>query len=595
MKIPYGMSNFGDVRRGGYFYADKTPFLPVLESADAAYRYLLFLRPRRMGKSLLLSMLEHYYDLRRADQFDALFDGLWIHAYPTPERGAYLVLFLDFSAVGSDGGVGGLRRSFLEAVRSQVLEFVLKHQDRIPTLSWLFDRLSSLQEPEAILSTLMSIISASGHALYVLVDEYDTFANSLLSAGEEDLYSSVVERTGFIRTFYRTLKTGTRSGAVGRMLITGVSPLLLDDLASGFNIAFNVSQDQRLSTLAGFTRADVERAVGELLGASPDLAGAPGLTDREALLGLLEQYYDGYRFSPDATERVFNADMVLYFLRELVRVRRAPAEMLDPNVRTDYGRLQRLGLLTGTGSAARRALLQAALSDGFVHGRLLEQFGVKSLSSQDQFLSLLYYLGMLTLGASPPDTTALRLEIPNRVIRELQWSHLALALKEQEGIELRTEDLEEALRRMAVEGDIAPFLDLFHARVVKAMGLKDLRQLSEKAIKLMLMTFISLSRIFHPLSEKEFAQGYCDLFLGVSPLVPVARYAWLIELKYLPTDAKPADIDAAFAEAEAQGARYASDPHLVPLLTRGRDLKIASVVFVGAQAVHVRRPVRQSS
>jgi hypothetical protein len=195
---------------------------------------------------------------------------------------------------------------------------------------------------------------------------------------------------------------------------------------------------------------------------------------------------------------------------------------------------------------------------------------------------------MLTLGASPPDTTALRLEIPNRVIRELQWSHLALALKEQEGIELRTEDLEEALRRMAVEGEIAPFLDLFHARVVKAMGIKDLRQLSEKAIKLMLMTFISLSRIFHPLSEKEFAQGYCDLFLGVSPVVPVARYAWLIELKYLPTDAKPADIDAAFAEAEAQVARYASDPHLVPLLTRGRDLKIASVVFVGAQAVHVR-------
>ncbi|HSN98798.1 MAG TPA: AAA family ATPase [Candidatus Nanopelagicales bacterium] len=588
MKIPYGISNFGDMRREGYFYADKTPFLPVLESAEAGYRYLLFLRPRRMGKSLLLSMLEHYYDLRRADEFDALFGGLWIHEQPTPERSRYLILSLDFSAVASDGGPDELRRSFLQAVRGQVLDFVLSYQDRIPRLARLDEELGGFGDADAILVTLMAIVRTAGHRLYVLIDEYDTFANSLLSAGKEDLYSAIVERTGFVRAFYRTLKMGTRSGAVARMFITGVSPILLDDLASGFNIAFNVSQDHRLNTLAGFTREEVERAVDEFLVASPEIADDPGLVDREALLGLLSHYYNGYRFSRHAAERMFNADMVLYFLRELSKERGAPADMLDPNVRTDYARLQRLGLLTGTGGATRRALLQTILSEGFAHGRLVEQFGVKSLSSYDQFLSLLYYIGMLTLGQDPPDTTALRLEIPNRVIRELQWSHLALMLKEQEGVEFHTEELEEALRRMAVEGDIEPFLTLFHARVVKAMGVKDLRQFSEKSLKLMLMTFISLSRMFHPLSEKEFAQGYCDLFLGVSPLVPVARYAWLLELKYLPTDAKAAEIEAAFAEAEKQVARYASDQRLVPLLTRGRDLKAGSLVFVGAQSVSFR-------
>ncbi|HSN98838.1 MAG TPA: AAA family ATPase [Candidatus Nanopelagicales bacterium] len=588
MKIPYGMSNFGDIRRGGYFYVDKTTYLPLLESAEAGYRHLLFLRPRRMGKSLLLSMLEHYYDLARAEHFDALFAGLWIHERPTPERSGYLILSFDFSAVGSAIGPDALQRSFLEAVRSRVFRFLLAYRSRVPDLGWLLDRLHTYQDPEAIVAMLMAAVETSGHKLYVLIDEYDTFANALLSTGKDDLYAALVERSGFVRTFYQTLKAGTQSGAVGRMFITGVSPILLDDLASGFNIAFNVSQDQRLDTLAGFTHADVERAVDEFLGENPDIAGVPALADRGALLTLLEDYYDGYRFSLEATERIFNSDMVLYFLRELMRRRRPPDDMLDPNVRTDYGRLQRLGLLTGTGGAARRALLQAILSEGHVDGHLVEQFGAKSLSSHDQFLSLLYYIGMLTIAPRPPDTTALRMEIPNRVIRELQWSHLALTLKAEEGLTLDTGELEGALQKMAVEGDIQPFLHLFHARVVQAMGVKDLRQFSEKSLKLMLMTFISLSRIFHPLSEKEFAQGYCDLFLGVSPVVPVARFAWLLELKYLPTDARPADIEAAFAQADGQVARYASDPHLVPLLTRGQALKAGSLVFVGAQAVRFR-------
>jgi hypothetical protein len=590
MKIPYGMSNFGALRRGGYFYADKTPFLSVLERDVPGYP--LFLRPRRSGKSLFVSLLAHYHDIGRANEFDELFRGLWIHEHPTPERNAYLVLALDFSQVAADGGVDTLRRTFLAAVKSRALDFVLTYAPRVPSLRYVEERLDGYQDAEALLGELMSVVRASGHRMFVLIDEYDSFVNRLLADGAHDVYEAIVERTGFVRTFYATLKAGTASGAVGRMFVTGVSPLLLDDLGSGFNISNHTSQDPALHALAGFTRAEVEQALDAFFADRPDLARLPAFADRGRLLEVLEQHYDGYRFSPQVSERIYNADMVLYFLNEVDQRREYPMDMLDLNVRTDYRRVQRIGVLSGAGADERRTLLESILTDGGIQSPLLRQFGARSLSSQTQFISLLYYLGMLTLGPQPdglsPAVFGYRLEIPNLVVRELQWEHLATLLRDEAEMTIDTRELETALQAMAVRGIIEPFLELFHARVVKAMGVKDLRRFDEKAMKLMLLAFISLSRLFHPLSEKEFAQGYCDLFLGVSPLHPAARFAWLLELKYLPTGAKSAAIETAFKQAEEQVARYAGDDRLVPLLTQGQALKAGMLVFVGAQRVVFR-------
>jgi hypothetical protein len=372
------------------------------------------------------------------------------------------------------------------------------------------------------------------------------------------------------------------------MFITGVSPILLDDLSSGFNIVTHISQHPALNAAAGFTRADVERAVSEFLAEHPEIAGLPLLADPAALIDVLERHYDGYRFYAGAPQRIWNSEMVLYFLKELAALKRYPDDMLDLNARTDYQHLVRIGALTGTGAAARRALLEAILSEGHIDATLIKQFGAASLSSENQFISLLYFMGMLTFGSEPPRTAPHRLEIPNRVVRELQWEYLAVMLKEQESVSLDTRHLEATLRIMAVDGDIAPFLDLFHSGVVKALGIKDLRQLSEKALKLMLMTYISLSRVYHPLSEREFAQGYCDLFLAVSQDIPAARFAWLLEVKYLPTNAKASQIDAAFAQARRQVERYASDTALVSLLSAGKELKAGSLVFIGAKKVLFR-------
>ncbi len=585
MKIPYGISDFGRIRAEGFFYADKTSFLPVLE---ANYEHVVFLRPRRFGKSTLVSMLEHYYDVGKKDRFDDLFKGLWVHEHPTSERTSHLVLTLDFSGVATDAGPEGVRRTFLESVRSGVRTLLLRHRDRAAPLRDLEARLDHFQDADALVGALLAVVVTTPYKMYVLIDEYDHFANRLLAGGAESLYDAIVTKTGFVRTFYATLKSGTRSGAVARMFVTGVSPLMLDDLSSGFNIATHASMDAIVSALAGFTPADTERAVGEFLAARPELAETPGLGDRTTLLRVLEEHYNGYRFATKASTRVFNSDMVLYFFSRVNRSHEYPEDMLDRNVRTEYGHLQRIGTLSGTARADRLALLQTILSEGHLRSEIVEQFGVKSLASHAPFLSLLYYLGMLTLGAAPRDAVGYDLEIPNRVIRELQWEHLALMLEEEAKVTIHVDELRVALAKMAVEGEIAPFLDLFHKQVLQAISNRDMMGLDEKTIKLLLMTYASLGRAFYPLSEKEFAQGYGDLFLGASRNVAGAKFSWLLELKYLKAGARPAQIEAAFAEAASQVERYASDEALLPMLLGDRALKAGMLVFVGAKKVLFR-------
>ncbi len=445
MKIPYGLANFATIRREGYFYVDKTPFLPLLESRESGYSSLLFLRPRRMGKSALVSMMEHYYDLARADEFDALFGGLWIHEHPTPEKNRYLVLHLNFSTVSAEGDPQALTLHFSEVIKGAIRTLGMRYGHRIAPLATLYDEVKDYRDPAALMNNLIGIVAGTKDQIYLLIDEYDTFANDLLSSGLENLYSTVTGKMGFVRSFYRTLKAGTETGAIARIFVTGASPILLDDLYTGFNIATNISQHAQLATLAGFTRADVEQAVDALLRDRPDLGVLQGLaadvrdldpsaasgSGRAALLDVLGRYYNGYRFSLQATEKVFNSDLVLFFLRELVSGRAIPRQMLDSNARTDYGKLHRLWVAAGLDAQERREALETVLETGHVWARLIEQFGRSGPSSFDQTISLLYYTGMLTLSDAPPSGNEVCFEIPNQVIRELGWEHFGKLLKQE--------------------------------------------------------------------------------------------------------------------------------------------------------------------
>jgi hypothetical protein len=585
MKIPYGLSDFAGLRRGGMFYADKTPFLRELESAEAGYRFLIFLRPRRIGKSLLVSMLEHYYDQAFGERFDDLFRGLWVHEHPTPERGSYLALSLDFSPVITSGDAEVMRRSFTTTVKGGVRTFLMRYRSRFPDLAQLLASLDSHDDAAGLMTTLLSIVAGMGQQMYLIIDEYDHFANRLLASGQEGLYELLVREAGFVRSFYAALKAGTRTGGLGRMFVTGVSPILLDDLSSGFNIIRHISMVDRFNAMAGFTRADVERAVDAFLAARPALLEDPRLGDRAQLLATLESYYDGYRFCTRAAESVFNSDLILYFLSEVESTGRYPEQMLDINVRTDYGRLQRIASLSGGAGSAIRGLLETILTEEHISSDLVEQFGMRAMYGRAQLVSLFYYMGMLTFGPGAADKAQPEMVIPNRVIRTLQWEYMAYVLQDQQRLVLDMSDVEDALVAMAARGDVTPLVELFRDKVMARIGVKDQRQFNEGTLKLMLLAYLSNSHIFHILSEKEFARGYCDLFLTPAQDLATLRYAWMLEVKYLKTAAKTADIEKVVQAAYAQLERYSSDAALVALLTRGRELKAGALIFADAKDV----------
>jgi hypothetical protein len=297
MKIAYGNADFATIRKSGAFYVDKTPFLPMLESFEFGSQNILFLRPRRFGKSSLISMMEHYYDIHLSDQVDELFQGLWIHEHPTPEKSKYMVLHLDFSQLSAHEDEDVLRANFLDAVKISLVSLFQRYASRIPMIDRVVQRLDSYTDPAALIGNVLGTIASTKDSLYVMIDEYDTLAISLLSAEQKDVYSKVTDKMGFVRAFYRTLKAGTQTGAIARVFITGGTPILLDDILTGFNVATNISNDRHFNTLAGFTEADVVRAVDELLQDNPTVLSIPEIGDRQKLLHMLEEFFDGYRFA----------------------------------------------------------------------------------------------------------------------------------------------------------------------------------------------------------------------------------------------------------------------------------------------------------
>ncbi len=586
VKIPYANCDFADIRREGFFYADKTAGIPALE--DAGGSYLIFLRPRRFGKSTLLSTLANYYDIETAGEFDELFGGLWIHAHPTPKKNKYLVLRLDFSCVESEGTVLEIRRSFTYTLQNGLRPFLARYSDRVPEFAKLRAELDTFEDPSGLIGRVLSSAQVANAQVYLLIDEYDHFGNRLLSDGQEDLYRQIVRGTGFVRSFYATLKAFTSTTTLARMFITGVSPIMLDDLSSGFNIITHVSQRDTLNTLTGFTQAEVEQAVDTLLRDKPELKNDPRIGDRAALLQTLERYYDGYRFSLHASERVYNSTLVLYFLRELVVTGRYPRQMLDLNVRTDYGRIYRIAMLASAKESDTREFLEEILTHESILSPLVEQFGLLSMSGHTQLVSLFYYMGMLTFAADAGQYPVPMLVIPNRVMRELQWEYLSVAMAQHEGIRMDMRDIDGALVMMAQRGDIQPLLRVFHEHVIKRMSNRDLIQFDEKTMKLMLMAYLAQTQVFNIVSEQEFAQGYCDLLLGLRDPASAMKYAWMIEAKYVKTDASQDAIEEAVKQGFEQIQKYASDKDLVAMLTLGNSLKAGVLVFVGLKDVLFR-------
>ena len=406
-RIPYGLANFRRIRMERRLYVDKTRFLHALEQVDHA----VLIRPRRFGKTCWVSVLEHYYDRTWAHEFDAVFGGTDIGRQPTEQRHRYVVLRFNFSAFKT--ALDGLEHHFEEYCQLRLRNALERNPDLFPATA--VRRIRAPASVNGQLNELFAYASDHGIPLYALIDEYDNFANTVLAHHGEAAYQSFTHGGGFYRNFFATLKAGTEAGSGGleRLFITGVSPVTLDDVTSGFNIGGNISLRPEFNDLLGFTEEEVRGLL--------KLYRDHGVLDQDvdAALDVMREWYNGYRFARRAEGDLYNTDMVLYYLCESVPNRSMPDELIDTNVRIDYGKLRHL-LVVGRQLNGNFDLLRHVIGDGRVDAQVQPSFPLERLSERENFLSLLYFFGLLSFRHVSADTP--RLGIPNQTVRRLMYA-----------------------------------------------------------------------------------------------------------------------------------------------------------------------------
>jgi len=571
-RIPYGIADYRRMKQDNMYYVDKTRFLPLIEAAPY---YLIFIRPRRFGKSLWLSLLDYYYDVNERETFAALFGDTWIGAHPTPERNSYLTLTFNFSAVNPD--VRQVQESFENHGKSIMGNFLRRYAaffdpQELSEIMAFSDTTSRLQE-------LLIRMSMKGLQLYLLIDEYDNFANTILTTAGEGAYRDLTHGAGFFRYFFNLLKSATtgRIGGLGRLFMTGVSPITLEDVTSGFNIGDNLSLEPAFNELLGFTEDEV-RAVLSYYQAAEQLPLA-----MDAALAVMQPWYDGYRFAKAAPTHVFNADMVWHFVKQAGRRGGIPDNLIDTNIRTDYTKLRHLltvdRQLNGNFSLLREIIVQGATAS-----EVVTSFPVEQLLNHENFASLLFYLGLLTFDGMQDDTPVLR--IPNLTVRELLYSYLRDGFADVNVFRLDLWQFGKRMGALAYQGEWRPVFDFLAEAIATQTSVRDYLG-GEKIIQGFMLAYLNATNHYLTWSERELGGGFVDIYL--EPFLaryPNVAYGYLIELKYIPrekfTAARLAEVVTA---AEAQLRKYRADARAVAMATQVM-LKCLVLVYNGWELVY---------
>ena len=542
-RIPYGMMNFVAVREDNCYYVDKTRFIEKVEKAN---KYFFFIRPRRFGKSLTMSMLHHYYDINAVDKFERLYGNLYIGKHPTPNHNKYLILYLNFAVVNAD--LGNYRSALDAHCNTRFNSFCDTYASLLS--SGFKDELNRKNGCVEQLDYIYNECDRVGLKIYLFIDEYDHFTNHILSdAARLDEYKGETHGTGYLRTFFDTIKSGTYS-SIERVFITGVSPVTLDDLTSGFNIGTNYSLDYRFNEMVGFTEQEV-RDMLTYYGQHYEFNHTI-----DELIEIMKPYYDNYCFSEDAygETTMYNSNMVLSFLYKYIGNRcRLPKRMLDENIRVDYNKLRML-IRKDKEFAHDASIIQTLVSEGYVTGELKEGFPAEDIANNDNFVSLLYYFGMVTIGGTEMGDT--KFVIPNEVVREQIFSYLLETYEENE-LTYDSSDIRNKERYMAFRGDFKPFFQYIADSIYTFASQRD-RQKGEAFVHGYTLALTSQCRFYRPISELDNQNGYADVFLR--PRCEVftdMQHSYIIELKYLKSNASEAQVKAAVKQAEAQVCRYA--------------------------------------
>jgi hypothetical protein len=515
VKFPYGISNLEQVATGEYVFVDKTNFIEKIEQTGE--RFTAFLRPRRFGKSLFLSLLEYYYDINRKEKFDKIFSKSYIGQHPTPTANSFRILKFDFSGIDTRNAESTYT-GFVFSVKNTVGAFCQKNGIAYEVIA---SKIEALNSAEGIIDALFEYYPPSAPPICLLIDEYDHFTNEILLRNLEEFKTSV-SLNGYVRKFYEVIKTASQSGVVDRFFITGVSPVTLDALTSGFNIAKQLTLRREFHDVMGFT----EEQTRELL-----LMVLEDKSREEKIAETMRVYYNGYKFNANAENTLYNPDMVLYFLDNFMTYQTFPDEMLDENITPDYGKLKMI--FERLKWTENRRVLEEVLREGAVTAKLIRQFNfVKIRFGQSEFVSFLFYLGNLTVFKTNEFGEHL-FKIPNQVIKELYWEYYADVLAEFDNLPVSEDAVTPAVRLMA-GGNHEAFFDLIRT-ALKQLSNRDYQKFNEKYVKLLIIAYAVQSEIFFVQSERETSLGgYIDLEFAIQPKnLHRPHYQYVFEIKYL--------------------------------------------------------------
>ena len=562
--IPYGVARFDEVRNENFYYVDKTMYLPLLENTS---KYLFLIRPRRFGKSMFVSMMQEYYDIAKADRFDTLFDGLWIKEHPTPLKNAFQVIYFDFSLAGA--GMERLEYTFNDYCCKVLDRFIERYRSYYDEK--FFDEVQSTTDAANKLRSINAKAHELCYPLYLIIDEYDNFTNVILSEGGKEVFRNLTHASGFYREYFKIFKA-----MFSRVFLIGVSPVTLDDLSSGYNIDWNISQDPQFNYMLGFSESDVRemflyyKSAGKL---RPD-------ADIEAMLAEMKPWYNNYCFAEECMddERLYNCDMVLYYLRYQVSRGCPPKEMVDKNIRTDYKKLKMLADIDkGNQRENRMSVIEEIAATGSIVINLKTSFPAEYVTDDNNFRSLLYYYGLLTMKRSLG--RRIEMEIPNNCVKEQYWSFMRDYFNRSIHIDIIA--LQDEMDRMSFDGDWKPLIQRIATAYNENSSIRD-SILGEHNLQGFFKAYLALNSLYLVEPEIELNYGFGDfLMLPDKERYPDIAHSYILELKYLKPTATDAEVEAKSKEADGQLLKYSKDK-IVKRLCSGTQLHLLKTVFRGA-------------
>ena len=573
-QVPYGVADFATVIEQNLYYVDKTMFIPELEKQP---RNLFFIRPRRFGKSIFLSMLYSYYDCTQSHKFQSLFGNLWIGQHPTPLQGKYQVLFLDFSQI--TGNIDKLETKFNSYLSINLDAFVRQYSEYYQAE---MEEILAQEDFEEKMELIFKAAKAHQYHLYLIIDEYDNFTNVILNERGENVYHAITHADGFYRDVFKKFK-----GNFERIFMMGVSPVTLDDVTSGFNIGWNISIKPEFDEMLGFSTTDVV----EMFTYYKEHGSIPADSDIDAIVNDMKPWYDNYCFAEEALKkktRMFNCDMVLYYLRNYMDNGCSPRQMIDPNTRTDYGKMKKL-LQFDKLDGERKGIIRKIAEEEQIVTQLYESFSAYQIPKAEIFPSLLFYYGMLTIKGTRG--SKLILGIPNNNVRKQYYGYLEEEYQAKAYVDVN--QLTDYYYDMAYDGKWEEGLRFMADAYAKVSSVRDGIE-AERNLQGFFMAYLNLNDYYITAPELELNHGYCDFFLLPDLTHYASQHSYILELKVLSKkdfssivegefteDGKPmTKAEKQWREALDQIHRYAEAPR-VEALRQGTKLHLIIMQFEG--------------